>query len=126
MIPDDFFNCKTTSAALVNSTLTFVQFETSIVETYGTGKEYTRVEKTELDMKFDKFLECFCEEFGKYAHHILAAWFLRSTKLALFSPFKERQSVLTIISDFGEAFLVIGKHEIAEQFFKRKEVNLHG
>ena len=77
-------------------------------------------------MSFDEFSASLQAEFDKYAHHILAAWFLRSTKLALFSPFKERQSVLTVISDFGEAFLVIGKHETAEQFFKRKEVNLHG
>ena len=76
------------------------------------------MEKLELELSLGDFM--------KYAHHILAAWFLRSTKLALFSPFKERQSVLTIISDFGEAFLVIGKHETADQFFKRREVNLHG
>ena len=96
------------------------------METYGTGKPYTRVDKIELELSFDEFSSSLRAEFAKYAHHILAAWFLRSTKLALFSPFKERQSVLTIISDFGEAFLVIGKHETAEQFFKRKEVNLHG
>ena len=84
------------------------------------------MEKLEVEMSLAGFLDAFREDFQKYAQHIVAAWFLRSTKLALFTPFMERQSVLTIISDFGEAFLVIAKHETADQFFKRKEVNLHG
>ena len=37
-----------------------------------------------------------------------------------------RSAILVINSDFGEAFLCIGKHETAAQFFKRTEVNLHG
>jgi hypothetical protein len=125
-LPDDFFECITTSSALADSSLTYVKFETSEVETYGTGKAYTRVEKIEVELSLQDFLELFMKEFQHYGHHIVAAWFLRSTKLALFRPFEERQDVLTIISDFGEAFLVIGKHETADQFFKRREVNLHG
>ena len=84
------------------------------------------MEKIEEELSLTDFLESFREEFMKYAHHIVASWFLRSTKLELFRPSKDRQSILTIISDFGEAFLVVGKHETADQFFKRKEVNLHG
>ena len=122
ILPDDFFECISTSSALADSSLTYVKFETSEVETYGTGKNYTRVEKIEVQ----DFLKLFREEFQHYGHHIVAAWFLRSTKLELFRPFEGRQDVLTIISDFGEAFLVIGKHETADQFFKRREVNLHG
>ena len=125
-LPDDFFECITTSSALADSSLTYVKFETSEVETYGTGKAYTRVEKIEVELSLQDFLELFMKEFQHYGHHIVAAWFLRSTKLALFRPFEERQDVLTIISDFGEAFLVIGKHETADQFFKRREVNLQG
>ena len=125
-LPDDFFECITTSSALADSSLTYVKFETSEVETYGTGKAYTRVEKIEVELRLQDFLELFMKEFQHYGHHIVAAWFLRSTKLALFRPFEERQDVLTIISDFGEAFLVIGKHETADQFFKRREVNLPG
>ena len=124
--PDDFFHCHTSSTTLSDTKVTFIKFETSEVETFGTGKAYTRVEKHGVELSLDDFFISFRQEFDKYAHHILAAWFLRSTKLALFSPFEERRSVLTVISDFGEAFLVIGKHETAEQFFKRKEINLHG
>ena len=107
-------------------TLTFIKFQAAEVKTYGTGKAYTRMEKIEVELSLSVFLDSFQEEFRKYAHHIVASWFLRSTKLALFHPSKDRQSLLTIISDFGEAFLVVGKHETADQFFKRKEVNLHG
>ena len=126
ILPDDFFFCSIASTALADTKHNFVNYEASDVETFGTGKAYTRMEKLELELSLGDFLVSFREEFMKYAHHILAAWFLRLTKLALCSPFKERQSVLTIISDFGEAFLVIGKHETADQFFKRREVNLHG
>ena len=126
VLSEDFFYCSTTESSLADSTLTYVKFETAEVETYGTGKSYTRMEKLEVEMGLVEFLDTLREDFQKYAHHIVAAWFLRSTKLALFTSFKERQSVLTIISDFGEAFLVIAKHETADQFFKRMEVNLHG
>lgn len=125
-IPEDFFVCHTASSALTESTLTYVKFETTEVETYGTGKPYSRMEKIELELSLTDFLESFRKEFMKYAHHIVAAWFLRSTKLAFFNPSINRKSILTIISDFGEAYLVIGKHETADQFFKRREVNIHG
>ena len=110
----------------METTLTYVKFETTEVETYGKGKSYTRVEKVETELSLSEFLESFREEFSQYAHHIVAAWFLRSTKLELFNPTKERRNTLTIVSDFGEAFLVVRKHETADQFFKRPEVNLHG
>ena len=77
-------------------------------------------------MKLGEFLSSLREEFEAYSLHIVAAWFLRSTKLQLFAVAPSRQSILTIISDFGEAFLVVSKHETADQFFKRREVNLHG
>ena len=125
VLPENFFLCNTTSLALADSTLTYVKFEATEVETFGTGKAYSRMEKIELELSLAGFLESFREEFTKYAHHIVASWFLLSTKLELFKPSKNRQSTLTIISDFGEAFLVVGKHETADQFFKRKEVNLH-
>ena len=110
----------------METTLTYVKFETTEVETYGKGKSYTRVEKVETELSLSEFLKSFREEFAQYAHPIVAAWFLRSTKLELFNPTKERQNILTIVSDFGEAFLVVRKHETADQFFKRPEVNLHG
>ena len=126
ILESDFGNCSTASTALIESTLTYVRFETTEVETYGKGKSYTRVEKVETELSLSEFLKSFREEFIQYAHHIVAAWFLRSTKLELFHPTKERKNILTIVSDFGEAFLVVRKHETADQFFKRPEVNLHG
>ena len=63
------------------------------------------MEKIELELSLADFLESFREEFMKYAHHIVASWCLRSTKLELFKPSSGRQSIVTIISDFGEAFL---------------------
>ena len=109
-----------------DSTLTYVKFETTEVETYGKGKPYTRTEKVETELSLSEFRALFQDEFTKYAHHIVAAWFLRSTKLELFKPSQERKSVLTIVSDFGEAYLVVKKHETSDQFFKRPEVSIHG
>ena len=43
------------------------------------------MEKIELELSLADFLESFREEFMKYAQHIAASWFLRSTKLELFS-----------------------------------------
>ena len=126
VLPDNFFNCPTTSSALENSTLTHIKFETTEVETYGKGKSYTRIEKVETELSLAEFVALFKDEFTSYAHHIVSAWFLRSTKLELFNPIKEKKSVLTVVSDFGEAFLVVRKHETSDQFFKRPEVNLHG
>ena len=80
------------------------------------------MEKIEEELSLTDFLESFREEFMKYAHHIVASWFLRSTKLELFRPSKDRQSILTIISDFGEAFLVVGKHETADQFSRGRKL----
>ena len=125
-MPADFCKCSTAALALTDSTITYVKFETIEVETYGKGKPYTRTEKVETELTLSEFLAAFREDFTNYAHHIVAAWFLRSTKLELFQPSQERKSVLTIVSDFGEAYLVVKKHETSDQFFKRPEVNIHG
>ena len=126
VLPSDFAYCHTAGAALVDSTITFVTFESTEVETFGKGTPYTRMDKIENEMELSEFLLSLKKEFIEFAHHIVAAWFLRSTKLEVFSVSQRRASVLTIVSDFGEAYLVESKHETSDQFFKRKEVNLHG
>ena len=126
ILPSGFSTCKTAASGLVDSTLTYVTFETSEVETFGKGKTYQRTEKVESELTLVEFLSSVQKEFEVYSLHIVAAWFLRSTKLQLFSLSPLRKSILNITSDFGEAFLVVSKHETADQFFKRREVNLYG
>ena len=126
VLPADFGSCHTAAAALVDSTITFVTLESTEVETFGKGKPYTRTDKIENEMDLSEFLSSAKEEFTEFGHHIVAAWFLRSTKLEVFSVSHRRASILTIVSDFGEAYLVESKHETSDQFFKRREVNLHG
>ena len=125
ILPVDFCSCATAGRNLANNTLSYVKFETTEVETYGKGKTYTRIEKVETELTLEEFVAQFRSEFASYAQHIVAAWFLRSTKQELIHPKKKRPSVLTIVSDFGETFLVVGKHETSDQYFKRPEVNLH-
>ena len=126
ILPDNFCCCHTAVTALKDSTLTYITFETSEVETHGKGKPYTRVEKVGSELQLEEFVAKLRDEFKIYSQHIIAAWYLRSTKLQLFSLSPARSAILTIGSDFGEAFLVVSKHETADQFFKRREVNLHG
>ena len=57
--PDDFFHCHTSSTTLSDTKVTFIKFETSEVETFGTGKAYTRVEKHGVELSLDHFFISF-------------------------------------------------------------------
>ena len=72
------------------------------------------------------FNKYFRNEFHSFAEHIVASWFLRSTKLELFGAKESKQHILIITSDFGENILLVSKHETADQFFHRLEVCLFG
>ena len=121
VLPSDFAYCHTAGAALVDSTITFVTFESTEVETFGKGTPYTRMDKIENEMELSEFLLSLKKEFIEFAHHIVAAWFLRSTKLEVFSVSQRRASVLTIVSDFGEAYLVESKHETSTNSSKERK-----
>ena len=58
-LPLNMVNCPTSSAALFNSTLNYVSFESRSVETFNKGVPYTTMEKVETPTNFAQFLEKF-------------------------------------------------------------------
>ena len=68
----------------------------------------------------------FRAEFAIYAEHIIAAWYLRATKLELLGQQSQLRHLCIFTSDFGENILVKGKHETGDQFFHRLEICLFG
>ena len=123
ILPDDFLFCPSANSLSGDLTVGFVSFESRDVETFGKGKPYKRMEKIVTDYDFDKFTQMMRIEFLKYGEHTLSYWFLRATKLEAFAASELRSATVTITSDFGEAIQIIGKHETADQFYHRPEVN---
>ena len=39
VFPENYFLCNTTATAMTDTTLTYIKFESTEVETYGTGKD---------------------------------------------------------------------------------------
>ena len=84
VLSEDFFYCSTTESSLADSTLTYVKFETAEVETYGTGKSYTRMEKLEVEMGLVEFLDTLREDFQKYASSSLVSPFYQAGPVHFF------------------------------------------
>ena len=141
-------NCPTsyTELSRTGSTLNFVTFEMKDVDNFGKGKPYKTLVKVATPLDYYQFLHQFrlfsvlsdklCSqklnsntsraEFSSYAEHIVAAWFLRSTKLELLNKQSQLRHFITMISDFGENILVTRKNETSDQFFHRLQICLFG
>ena len=59
ILPHKMLHCPTSAAALSNSTLNYVSFETRSVETYDKGVPFTTMEKVETPTEFLQFLQKF-------------------------------------------------------------------
>ena len=89
------------------------------VETYGKGKDYTRIEPVKTQLSFDDFKQRFKELFRDYAHHIVISWYLANCKLELQVCRPARSKILFIVSDFAENVVVVRKYELSDQYFHR-------
>ena len=96
------------------------------METYGKGKEFTRIEKVSTGCSFFDFQQKFRNLFSEFSHHIVPSWFLTNTKNEIMKPLSRRKDILFITSDFAENVLVIRKHELWNQYFHRIEILLFG
>ena len=58
-------------------------------------------------------------EFSLYAEHIVAAWFLRSTKLELLNKQSQLRHFITLFFYFGENILVARKMETSDPLLEK-------
>ena len=94
-------------------------FKTVDVETYGKGKDYTRIEPVKIQLTFAEFVERFKRLFGEFAHHIVISWYLANCKLELQMCRPSRSNIMFIVSDFAENVVVVRKYELSDQYFHR-------
>lgn len=93
---------------------------------YDKGTFFIKTARFCIICQFLEFKIAFRAEFSSYAEHIVAAWFLRSTKLELLDRQSQLRNFLTMVSDFAENILVVRKMETSDQFFHRSQICLFG
>ena len=96
------------------------------METFGKGKEYSRIEKVSTVLSYVDFKAKFTILFNEYARHIVSSWFLSNTKNEMMKPANRRKGILFVTTDFAENVVVVRKFEVADQYFHRIEILLFG
>ena len=132
-LPDHVLLCPSLDSSFALQFTTFevyfaLQFEYNLivlclktveVETYGKGKEYTRIEPVKTQLSLDDFKQRFKELFREYSHHIVISWYLANCKLELQLCRPSRSKTMFIVSDFAENVVVVRKYELSDQYFHR-------
>ena len=96
------------------------------METYGKGKDYSRVKKVESIYCFAIYRANFAVQFKEFSRHIVPAWFLSNMKMELIKASPRRKETLFVTSDFAENIVLVRKHELAEQYYHCVEILLFG
>ena len=85
-----------------------------------------RTDKIITDMSVKTFEDRLKTDFPKYVEHIVIAWYLRNAKAEGLAASSVPPHMMWMIADFAQNVQVVKRFETAEEFFKRKEIALHG
>ena len=103
-----------------------VNIQTVQVETYGKGKDFSRIEATSAPLTFTQFRLKFSVLFNEFSRHVVVSWFLNNTKSEMTKPLEKRQHTVSVNSDFAQNVTVDRKQELADQYFHKPEILLFG
>ena len=123
-LSDDFMFCplrKTDSTV----TLSYVKYELATDDNVKEGKEpYKKMQKTEIELQANDFLERFKAEFPKYSQHEVEFWYLNAVQNAAFSNMPKH--AMASVTDFAENVVIEPRHAVSEEHFHKKQIALLG
>ena len=77
-------------------------------------------------MELASFLEKFRDAFPGYVEHVVLSWYLRNAKSEAFALATMPTHMASLVADFAQNIQVVKRWEVAEEYFHRPEIALHG
>ena len=77
-------------------------------------------------MDLTSCLERFKDDFSEYVEHIILSWYLRNAKTEGFDLQRMPTHMVSFVADFAQNIQVEKRWEVAEEYFHKPEIALHG